>query len=132
MPRVPDQQDLQVISGKPAGLMVHLGNQWAGRINRLEAAVLRLLLDGWRHAMCREDHSRALRDLVQLCDEDGTTLLQLFDDMAVVHDLLAHVDRRSVPLQRLLNGDASTICRRRLCFDGLETIAGPLSVTRSV
>ena len=43
--------------------------------------------------------------LVDLVDEDRALLLERRDDVDVVHDLLAHVHRRAVVLERLLDGD---------------------------
>ena len=40
---------------------------------------------------------------VQLLDEDRPALLEILHDVPVVHDLLAHVDRRTVGLERLLD-----------------------------
>ena len=55
--------------------------------------------------MGAEHDVRALGHLVDLVDEDRALLLELGDDVDVVHDLLAHVDRRAVVLERLLDGD---------------------------
>ena len=52
-----------------------------------------------------EHDGRALGHLVGLLDEDRAAVLQRLDDVLVVHDLLAHVDRGAVGLQRLLDGD---------------------------
>ena len=46
-----------------------------------------------RHPMGGEDDPRAVRHLVELLDEDGTAALEVLDDVRVVHDLAAHVDR---------------------------------------
>jgi hypothetical protein len=61
-------------------------------------------VDGGRHAVRGEHDQRALRHLVRLVDEDGAAFGQGFDDVLVVHDLLAHVDRCAVGLERLLDG----------------------------
>jgi hypothetical protein len=51
-----------------------------------------------------EDGDRALGDLVaELLHEDRPALAQLRDDVLVVDDLLAHVDRRAVELERALD-----------------------------
>ena len=56
-------------------------------------------------------------ELVELLDEDRAALAQLGDDVLVVDDLLAHVDRRAVELERALDGldgavDAGAVAAR--------------------
>ena len=53
--------------------------------------------------MRREDDRLALRHLGLLVDEDRAARLEVADDVQVVDDLLAHVDRRPVELERLLD-----------------------------
>src|SRR5690606_27542647 len=50
-----------------------------------------------------EDHGGAVGHLVQLLDEDRPALLQVVDHVAVVHDLVAHVDRRAQGLDGTLD-----------------------------
>ena len=57
-----------------------------------------------RDAVRGEHHDRALGHLVGLVDEDRACLGQGLDDVPVVHDLVAHVHRRTVLLQRPLDG----------------------------
>jgi DNA recombination protein RmuC len=109
---VADQQDVDVVSREPLRLVVHLRDQRAGRVDRLQLPLGCLLVDHGGHTMGREDHRRALGHLVRLLDEDRPPLLQRGDDMAVVHDLLAHVDRRTVQVQGLLDGDNGTVDTR--------------------
>ena len=52
-----------------------------------------------------EHDGRALGYLVELLDEHRAAGLEVGDDVLVVHDLLAHVDRRAVQVQGLLDGD---------------------------
>ncbi len=58
---------------------------------------------GRRDAVRGEHHDGALGDLVGLLDEDRPGLFQGVDDVAVVHDLVAHVDRGAVLLQGALD-----------------------------
>jgi hypothetical protein len=53
--------------------------------------------------MGRKHRHGPLGDLGHLVDEDRPTLAQLSDDVLVVHDLLAHIDRRAVQLQRVFH-----------------------------
>ena len=55
--------------------------------------------------MGTEDDDRALGHLVGLLDEDRAAALEGRDDVLVVDDLLADVDRRTVDLQGPLDGD---------------------------
>src|SRR5690606_10025160 len=50
-----------------------------------------------------EDHRVAVGHFVELLDEDRTALLEVVDHVAVVHDLVAHVDRRAQRLDRTLD-----------------------------
>ena len=104
VPLVADQQDVVVLGGEPLRLLVHLGHQRAGRVDRLEVAGPGLLVDLGRHAVRGEDHDGALGHLLVLLHEDRALRLQRGDHVLVVHDLLADVDRRPVELQRLLDG----------------------------
>ncbi len=60
--------------------------------------------DGLRHAMGREDHRPvALRNLIELVDEDRALGLEIVDHEFVVHDFVAHIDRRAIERQRPLD-----------------------------
>ena len=117
---VADEQDLEVVLGEADGLAVHLGDERAGRVDRVEVAVGGALHDGRRDAVRAEDDVRALGHLVDLVDEDGALLLERRDDVDVVHDLLAHVDGRAVVLERLLDGDDRTVDSRAVAARGRE------------
>ena len=56
-----------------------------------------------RDAVGAVDGDPALRDLVELVDEDGTLGLQAVHDRPVVDDLLADVDRTAELLERELD-----------------------------
>src|SRR5690348_16835672 len=49
------------------------------------------------------DRVLAVRHLVELLDEDGALLLEVFHHIAVVDDLVADIDRLAIALQRLLD-----------------------------
>ena len=104
---VADEQDVEVVVGEAHGLAVHLGHQRAGRVDRLEvAARVASSCTTGRDAVRGEDDGGALGHLVGLVDEDRARASRsVGDDVLVVHDLLAHVDRRAVELERLLDGD---------------------------
>ena len=77
------------------GLAMHFGDQRAGGVDGEEVALLRLGGDGFGDAMGGEDHRRLrVRNLAQLLDENRALGLQRLDDIAIVHDLVAHIDGR--------------------------------------
>jgi len=59
---------------------------------------------GRRDAVGGEHHDRALGHLVGFVDEHGAGLGERVDDMPVVHDLVTHVHRGAVLLQRAFDG----------------------------
>src|SRR5258706_27642 len=56
-----------------------------------------------KRALSREDHGRARGYLGELLDEHRALGAQVVDDELVVHDLVAHIDRRAVELERALD-----------------------------
>ena len=76
-----------------------------------------------------EDDQLALGNLGLLLDEDRAALGQLLDDVLVVDDLLADVDRRSVQLERVLDGlhgavDPGAVAARGGEQDALGSVDG--------
>ena len=116
---VADQDDRVVLGGELQRLAVDLGHQRARRVDRAQLPALGVGVHGRRDAVGGEDGDRALGDRVlELVDEDRAALAQGLDDVLVVHDLLAHVDRRAVQLERALDGldgavDARAVAARR-------------------
>ena len=110
---VADQQDVVVVGGEALRLVVHLGDQRAGGVDRLQAALGGLLVHHRGDAVGGEHDGRALGHLVELLDEDRAAGLQVGHHVLVVHDLLAHVDRRAVEVERLLDGDHGPVDARR-------------------
>ena len=98
-----DQDDVAAAGEVVLGLPVHLADQRAGGVEVEQLAARGLLRHRLRHAMGGEHHRRIVRDLVEFLDEDRALLLQAFDHEAVVHDLVADVDRRAVAADGLLD-----------------------------
>ena len=115
---VADEDDRVALGGELQRLAVDLGDERAGRVDRLQAALGGVGVDRGRDAVGGEDGDRALGDrVVELLDEDGAAGAQLLDDVLVVDDLLAHVDGRAVQLERALDGlhgavDAGAVAAR--------------------
>ena len=74
-----------------------------GRVDHPQSTRHRLFAHERRDAVGRKDAQRAPRHLVELVDEHGAAPLQVVGDVHVMHDLLAHVDRRAVALERPLD-----------------------------
>ncbi len=105
VPLVADQQDVVVLVGEPPGLVVHLGDERAGGVDGLQRPLLGLPVHLRGHAVGGEHHGGARGHLGDLLDEDGPAGLEVGHHVLVVHDLLAHVDRRAVQVERLLDRD---------------------------
>ena len=67
---VPDEQDVVVLRREPARLVVHLGHQWARRVDRAQVAALRFLPHLRRDSVGGEHDHRALGNLGGFLDED--------------------------------------------------------------
>ena len=103
MPLMADEDDLAPVSGIALAFLVDLGDQRAGGVDHRQAAPLGRVFDRLADAMGAEHGDRALRYLVDLVDEHGALVAQGLDDMFVVDDLVAHIDRRPVDFQGALD-----------------------------
>jgi len=84
--------------------LVHLGDERAGGVEKEQAAMLGIRRHRFRHAVGGKDHRRVgVRNLVELVDEDRTLSPQVLDDEAVVHDLMADIDRGAIAPQSQLD-----------------------------
>ena len=100
---VADQDDRVAVRGVAPRLHVHLRHERAGRVDHVVAALGRRGVHGRRDAVRGVDDRRAGRRLRLGLDEDRAARLEVADDVDVVDDLLAHVDRRAVVLERELD-----------------------------
>ncbi|MET3909642.1 hypothetical protein ABID59_003999 [Bradyrhizobium sp. S3.3.6] len=80
-------------------LVVNFRDQGAGGVQHRKVARGGLFLDAAGDAMGTEDGNSLRWNFGQFLDEDRAFVLQALDDVFVVHDLMAHVDRRAVFLQ---------------------------------
>ena len=97
---VADHDDRAAFLAHAADFSVNLRDERAGRVEDAKPSLAGLFFDGARHAVGREDHGRAFGNVGEVVDEDGSALAQIFDDRAVVHDFVAHVDGGAVELER--------------------------------
>ena len=84
-------------------LVVHLGDQRAGGVQHRQAAVLGGLDHRLGHAMGAEHRDGAFGHFVQFLDKARALVLQRVDHMLVVDDLVAHIDRLAILIERLLH-----------------------------
>jgi hypothetical protein len=95
-----DQHDLVAAAMMEDSLLVHLGDERTCRIEEKQVLAGRARAHVLRHPMRGEHHrSGRVRDLVKLLDEDGALVFQALHDVAVMHDLVADIDRRAETLQ---------------------------------
>jgi hypothetical protein len=100
---VTDQVDRQALAREALGLVVDLGHERAGGVDRAQPAQRGVAVHFGCDAVGREHDGGALRHVVLALDEDRSLLLEPPHDVDVVHDLLAHVDRRAVQREHLLD-----------------------------
>jgi hypothetical protein len=119
-----DQQDLAAALEVDRRLAMDLGHQRAGRVQGEEIARLGLGRNRFRHAMGRKYHRciGIVGDLGQFLDENGALGLQAVDDVFIVHDLVADIDRGAIDGERPLHGvdgahDAGAEAARRAKHD---------------
>jgi len=103
VPAMPDHHHFESRGEHLRDLDMHLGHQRAGGVEHVQAARLGLAPYQLRHAVRAEDHRASGGNLVQLLYEDRPFGAQVLDHRAVVHDLVAHVDRRAVARERALD-----------------------------
>ena len=98
-----DQNEGAALREIALALIVDLGDQRTGRVEHWKPASGRLLLDAARNAVGAEDRHRVFGDLGERLNEAGALGLEAVDHVLVVHDFVAHVNRRAVLLQRALD-----------------------------
>ena len=100
---VADEHDRVALLREAHRLAVHLRDQRAGRVDRVQAALARARAHARSDAVRGEHAHGSLGHLRVLLDEDRAALVQLLDHVPVVDDLLAHVHGRAVDAQRVFD-----------------------------
>ena len=100
---VADEEDRVAALREAASLLVHLRDERTRRVDGAEAAFGSVQVDLGRNAVRGEDADRALGHVLLRLHEDGAPLLEAPNDVDVVHDLLAHVDGRTMLLEQALD-----------------------------
>ena len=91
------------------GLAVDLGDQRAGRVDIEEVAPAGLGRNGLGHAMGGEHDRAVVGHLVEFVDEHRALRLEVLDHVAIVHDLVADVDRPAIAFDRALHDLDGTV-----------------------
>jgi len=86
-----------------------LGHQRAGRVDHAELAILGAIPFGGRDAVSAEDDALTLGDLVEALDKNRALFFERFEHEAVVHYLMAHIERTTVRAQCAAHGLDCTI-----------------------
>ena len=100
---VADEDDAVVLPGIALHFQVHLGDQGTGSVKDVQLLRRGFGPDAGGDAVGAEDGGGARRDGGDFVDKYRALLLKSLDHVAVVHDLLAHVNRLVEDLQRLLD-----------------------------
>ena len=96
---VTDQQDMPAALVMNFGFPMNLRDERAGGVDGKQATLLCICRNGARNAMGGKDNRRAgFRNLVEFLDENGALCLQHFNDVAIMDDFMADIDRRAVGL----------------------------------
>src|SRR6185437_14377128 len=103
MPGMPDQDDIAPLARVALHFHVNLGHQRAGRIEYGQASFLRLPLDRARYSVRGEDDRALPGHFRELLHEHRPQSAQTLDDVMIVDDLVAHVDRPAEQLDRPLD-----------------------------
>ncbi len=99
-----DQQNFAAGGELALGLDMHLRDQGASGIQIEEVAGPRRLRHGLRNAMRGEyDRRVGIRDFVQFLDENGALGFEAFHHVAVMDDLMPHIDWGAVFGERKLD-----------------------------
>ena len=82
---------------------VHLGHQRAGGVKHVKAACLRLVLNGFAHAVGRKNQRGVRWHVTQIFNKNGALGLEVVDHKGVVHDFVAHINGRAKLVERALD-----------------------------
>ena len=95
-----DEHDLVTVALVALGLVMHFGDERAGGVDDGQGAEFGFVFDLLRDAVGAENGDAAFRNFLDFADENHAFLAEGFDDPAVMDDLMPHINRRTVKLQR--------------------------------
>jgi LmbE family N-acetylglucosaminyl deacetylase len=88
---------------------MNLGHERTGGIKHFEISAAGVITDFSRNTVGTHDDPGANWNLVKILDKNRALIAKIRDDMIVVHDLMAHVDRGAESLERALNDFDGTL-----------------------
>ncbi len=98
-----DEDDGALLARKLQRFEMYFGHQRAGCVDDLQRARFGFVSNRRWHAVRAENQYGAVRHILDGLHENGAAAAQLLDHVGVVHDLMVHVDRRTVSFQRQLH-----------------------------
>jgi hypothetical protein len=99
MVAMPDQDDRPAGLGISTPLHVHFRDERTGCVEHRKTPRRGVFFDRPGNAMSAEDGRCAWGYLIKFFNEYGTKAPQPFDDMSIMDDLMANVDRRAVLIE---------------------------------
>ena len=99
-----DEDDAVALRGEATCFGVHFLDEWTGCVDRPQGSRVGPGVDARGDAVCSEYKNGSFGHVLFGVDKDGSTFLELTDDVGVVDDVMAHVDRRPVHAQRAFDG----------------------------
>ena len=100
MAGVADQHDRSALLHIALPLAMNFRDEGTGGIKDGQSKRGGFVLDGAGNAMGTEDRARAMRNLIQTLDKAGAFRLEALDNMAIVDNFMADIDRRPIFLER--------------------------------
>ena len=77
---------------------MHFGHQRTSRVDHAKLTQVRLFAHGWGYAMRAEDQHRPDRHILDRFDKDRSAAPQLVDHVAVMNDLVVHINWGTIGL----------------------------------
>ena len=93
-----DEDNGAIFGGVALNLRMDLGYQGTGRIDYAQPPRSGMIPFTRRDAMCAEDDALPLGHLVEVFDKERAFPLECFEHEPVVHDLMTHIERRTISL----------------------------------
>ena len=136
MPLVADHDELVAFFRELGDLDMHLGDQRAGGIEYLKTTRRSFLLHRLADAVRAKDQCCPRRHIRQRLNKNCAFGFQFVDDIGVVHDLVAHVNRRAEFGQGALDNfnrtvhasaKAARLCKHDFVWTGIHVHRIPIS-----
>ena len=95
-----DKHDFPALVGVAFHLHVDFGHQRAGRVEHRNVSRRGFVLHALWHTVSGKHHGRAIGNIIQLVHENRPGLAQPIDNIAIVYDLVADIDRCPEQVER--------------------------------